>query len=90
MVQFVEDLTGTMVNADWLDAIVVAMNILKEETEYVEHYCCYHHHHQQQWWQQQNNCHYRNAEWVVVTVTFLTSFWKVLGLNLNLDTDCLD
>ncbi|PNF22249.1 hypothetical protein B7P43_G02949 [Cryptotermes secundus] len=33
MVQFVEDLTGTMVNADWLDAIVVAMNVLKEETE---------------------------------------------------------
>lgn len=33
MVQFVEDLTGTTVNADWLDAIVVAMNVLKEETE---------------------------------------------------------
>jgi hypothetical protein len=40
MVQFVEDLTGTMVNADWLDAIVVAMNILKEETEYVECLSC--------------------------------------------------
>jgi hypothetical protein len=35
-VQFIEDLTGTTVNADWLDAIVVAMHILKEETEYVE------------------------------------------------------
>uniref|UniRef100_A0A2Z5TTK7 ATP-dependent DNA helicase II subunit 2 n=1 Tax=Reticulitermes speratus TaxID=60591 RepID=A0A2Z5TTK7_9NEOP len=30
MVQFVNDLKGTTVNADWLDAIVVAMNVLKE------------------------------------------------------------
>lgn len=33
MVQFVNDLKGTTVNADWLDAIVVAMHVLKEETE---------------------------------------------------------
>jgi hypothetical protein len=39
MVQFVEDLRGTTVNADWLDAIVVAMDVLKEETEYVEEHC---------------------------------------------------
>jgi hypothetical protein len=38
MVQFVEDLKETMVNADWVDAIVVAMDVLKEETEYVEYY----------------------------------------------------
>jgi hypothetical protein len=54
MVQFIEDLTGTMVNADWLDAIVVAMNILKEETEYVEH-CCRHR-------RRQYSCCYRNTE----------------------------
>jgi hypothetical protein len=52
LVQFVEDLEGTMVNADWLDAIVVAMDVLKEETECVEcyyyyyyYYYYYHHHH---------------------------------------------
>jgi hypothetical protein len=38
MVQFVNDLKGTTVNADWLDAIVVAMNVLKEGAEYVQHY----------------------------------------------------
>jgi hypothetical protein len=38
MVQLVEDLKGTMVNADWVDAIVVAMDVLREETEYVEYY----------------------------------------------------
>jgi hypothetical protein len=36
MVQFVEDLKESMVNADWLDAIVVAMDVLKEETGCVE------------------------------------------------------
>jgi hypothetical protein len=40
MVQFVNDLKGTTVSGDWLDAVVVAMDILKKETEYV-HYCCY-------------------------------------------------
>jgi hypothetical protein len=38
MVQFVNDLKGTTVNGDWLDAVVVAMDVLKRETEYVQHY----------------------------------------------------
>jgi ATP-dependent DNA helicase 2 subunit 2 len=33
MVQFVNDLKGTTVNGDWLDAVVVAMDVLKKETE---------------------------------------------------------
>jgi len=41
MVQFVDDLKGTTVNGDWLDAVVVAMDVLKKETEYVHYY--YHH-----------------------------------------------
>ncbi|KDR13452.1 X-ray repair cross-complementing protein 5 [Zootermopsis nevadensis] len=32
MVQFVEDLKETVVDADWIDAIVVAVDFLKEET----------------------------------------------------------
>jgi hypothetical protein len=38
MVQFVNDLKGTTVNGDWLDAVVVAMDVLKTETEYVQQY----------------------------------------------------
>jgi hypothetical protein len=38
VLQFVNNLKGTTVNADWLDAIVVAMNVLKEETKYVQQY----------------------------------------------------
>jgi hypothetical protein len=38
MVQFVNDLKGTAVNGDWLDAVVVAMDVLKRETEYVQRY----------------------------------------------------
>ena len=38
MVQFVNDLKGTTVNGDWLDAVVVAMDVLKKETEYVQRY----------------------------------------------------
>ena len=51
MVQFVNDLKGTTVNGDWLDAVVVAMDVLKKETEYVQYYYYYyyyyyyHHHH---------------------------------------------
>jgi hypothetical protein len=49
MVQFVSNLKGTTVNGDWLDAVVVAMDVLKKESEYVLHcyyyYYYYHHHH---------------------------------------------
>jgi len=45
MVQFVDDQKGTTVNGDWLDAVVVAMDVLKKETEYVHYYYYYHHHH---------------------------------------------
>lgn len=38
MVQFVEDLKETVVDADWIDAIVVAVDFLKEETVYVIYY----------------------------------------------------
>jgi len=41
MVQFVNDMKGTTVNGDWLDAVVVAMDVLKKETEYVNYYYCY-------------------------------------------------
>ena len=40
MVQFVNDLEGTTVNGDWLDAVVVAMDVLKKESEYVQLCCC--------------------------------------------------
>jgi hypothetical protein len=43
MVQFVSNLKGTTVNGDWLDAVVVAMDVLKKESEYVHFY--HHHHH---------------------------------------------